>query len=170
MMQSLSGTTSATPPSSSFQRAGPSSSSQLLPFFFAQASRLCPSKSTTAPLGGGAPREGTARITCLSVKPLSLLAPVKRPSLIAPLQPSPLKVTLSPERTPSRTATGSLSVSNAVRRFARYLPPAVGSTWATKPPSPCQSPISGSALAGIKLTGPSAFFLPRAAGGALLSD
>src|ERR1035437_5395390 len=30
--------------------------------------------------------------------------------------------------------------------------------------------MSGSAVAGMKLTGPSAFFLPRAAGAALLSD
>src|SRR3954469_13545638 len=57
MMQSLSGTTSIAP-STSFHLAGPSSLSQSLPAFFAQASRFLPSKSTTAPAGGGAPSGG----------------------------------------------------------------------------------------------------------------
>ena len=107
MMQSLPGTTSTAPPSTSFQRAGPSSSSQLLPFFLAQASRLLPSNSTTAPLGGGAPSVGGVRVTCLRMKSLSPLLPENCPSLMTPLQPSPLKVTLRPDASPCRTATGA---------------------------------------------------------------
>src|SRR3954467_7705273 len=57
MMQSLSGTTSMAP-STSFHLAGPSSLSQSLPAFFAQASRFLPSNRTTASLGGTAPSVG----------------------------------------------------------------------------------------------------------------
>src|SRR4051794_23191054 len=58
MMQSESGTTSMAPSEVSFHLAGPSSLSQSLPGFFAQASRFLPSKRMTASLGAGALRVG----------------------------------------------------------------------------------------------------------------
>src|SRR5262249_39863020 len=142
--------------------------SQFFPFFLAHASRLLPSSNTTAPLGGAAPNVGDFLVTRLRVKLLSPLVPANCPSLICPLQLSPLKVTPSAEPTPSRTATTLLAVSKAVRMHARYFPPPIGNTCATYPPCPCQSPMSGSAVAATKFTGCSPF-LPLGAFSSLSS-
>src|SRR4051812_25581487 len=122
MIQSEPVTASAAPSFTTFHRAGPSSSSQLFPFFFAHASRLVPSNRTMAPFGAFAPRDGGVRVTWCSENVLSPFFPANSFFWIAAVQPSPLKETTASEDEPSKVATRLFAVSKDDSKIARYLP------------------------------------------------